>query len=84
MNNGLSIHSLHFHGYHLTVEKDSKNPSYTGRSKDSFGVYPNESLILSCTPDKPGEYPVHDHNLVAVTGGQQYATGMFSTILIAP
>jgi len=83
VNNGQSIHSMHFHGYHLTIATDSKSPSHVGRSKDTFPLYPREHLVLSCTPDKPGEYPVHDHNLVAVTGGQEYSTGMFITILIA-
>ncbi|MDX2361327.1 MAG: multicopper oxidase domain-containing protein [Crocinitomicaceae bacterium] len=84
VNNGLSIHSLHFHGYHLTVEADSKHNYTIGRSKDTFPVYPDEFVVLSCTPDKVGEYPIHDHNLVAVTGGGQYGTGMFLTLLIAP
>ena len=82
VNNGQSIHSMHFHGYHLTIATDSKRPLHVGRSKDTFPLYPSEHLILSCTPDKPGEYPIHDHNLVAVTGGQEYATGMFITLLI--
>lgn len=84
VNNGLSIHSMHFHGYHLIIEHDSKNQISIGREKDTFPLYPKESLILSCIPDKEGEYPVHDHNLVAVTGGTQYANGMFTTLLIAP
>ena len=83
VNNGQSIHSMHFHGYHLSIVSDSRKPLHIGRSKDTFPLYPSESLILSCIPDKPGEYPIHDHNLVAVTGGQQYATGMFLTILIS-
>ncbi len=84
VNNGLSIHSMHFHGYHLTIIQDSKKTINIGRSKDTFPIYPNEHLILSCTPDKPGEYPVHDHNLAAVSSGQVYATGMFLTLNIAP
>lgn len=84
VNNGLSIHSMHFHGYHLEILEDSKNPTSVGRSKDTFPIYPSESLVLSCIPDKPGEYPVHDHNLVAVTGNSVYANGMFLTLLIAP
>jgi hypothetical protein len=35
-------------------------------------------------PDKPGEYPIHDHNLVAVTGGGMYHAGMISTIVVTP
>lgn len=84
VNNGRSIHSMHFHGYHLEILEDSKNPTYVGRSKDTFPIYPSETLVLSCIPDKPGEYPVHDHNLVAVTGNSIYANGMFLTLLIAP
>lgn len=84
VNNGLSIHSLHFHGYHLTVEADSKSINTLGRSKDTFPIHPSEHLVLSCTPDKEGEYPVHDHNLVAVTGGGEYSTGMLLTMLIQP
>ncbi len=84
VNNGLSIHSLHFHGYHLSIMKDSRLSQAVGRSKDTFPVFPGQHLLLSCTPDKPGEYPVHDHNLSAVSGDGMYAKGMFSTLLIAP
>lgn len=84
VNNGLSIHSMHFHGYHLIIEDDSKSTLTLGREKDTFPLYPKHHMILSCIPDKEGEYPVHDHNLVAVTGGTEYATGMFTTMLIAP
>lgn len=84
VNNGLSIHSMHFHGYHLSILDDSRNSSHVGRSKDTFPVYPSEYLVLSCTPDKDGEYPVHDHNLVATSGNGMYPNGMFTTLLIAP
>jgi len=84
VNNGMSIHSMHFHGYHLFLEKNSKNADHQGREKDTFPLYPKEFVMLSCIPDKPGEYPVHDHNLVAVTGGGIYHAGMFTTLLITP
>lgn len=84
VNNGLSIHSVHFHGYHLFSIEDSRNPGFIGREKDTFPIYPKEHFVLKCVPDKPGEYPVHDHNLVAVTGGDVYGSGMFTTLLIAP
>lgn len=83
-NTGQSIHSLHFHGYHVTVVSSSKEPSHAGRSKDSLPVFPSETLVLQLIPDKPGEYPVHDHNLIGTTGGNLYPQGMFTTILIAP
>lgn len=84
VNNGQSIHSMHFHGYHATILGSSKNSSHINRSKDTFPIYPNHSILLSFVPDKPGEYPVHDHNLVAVTGGGIYHAGMFTTLVIAP
>lgn len=84
VNNGQSIHSMHFHGYHATILSSSKEPSHNNRSKDTFPIYPDHSLTLSFIPDKPGEYPVHDHNLVAVTGGGVYHAGMITTLVIAP
>ncbi len=84
LNHGLSIHSMHFHGYHGVILSSSKSPTHVGREKDSFPIYPEEHLILSFTPDKPGEYPVHDHNLVAVTSGGIYHAGMITTLVIEP
>jgi FtsP/CotA-like multicopper oxidase with cupredoxin domain len=84
VNNGQSIHSIHFHGYHVTIVESSKNSSHIGRYKDTFPVYPSEYMLLSFNPDKPGLYPVHDHNLVALTGGGLYHAGMFTTIEIEP
>lgn len=83
-NTGQSIHSMHFHGYHATILFSSKNGNHVGRSKDTFPLYAMESVILQIVPDKPGEYPVHDHNLVAVTGNNIYPNGMFTTLLITP
>lgn len=81
-NTGQSIHSLHFHGYHCTILQSSKFPNQIGRLKDTFPVYPMESVVLELVPHQVGEYPVHDHNLVAVSGGKVYPNGMFTTILI--
>jgi len=83
-NTGQSIHSIHFHGYHVKVVSSSKEPTHAGRSKDSLPVFPSETMVLQLIPDKPGEYPVHDHNLIGTTGGNLYPQGMFTTILIAP
>ena len=81
-NTGLAVHSLHFHGYHAKIIYSSKNSNHVGRLKDTFPLYSRESMILELVPDKPGEYPVHDHNLVAVSGGNIYPNGMFLTMLI--
>lgn len=83
-NTGRSIHSMHFHGYHVEVIASSYNPSHVGRIKDSLPIYPSQTVILQLIPDKEGEYPVHDHNLIGTTGGNLYPMGMFTTMLIAP
>jgi len=83
-NTGQSVHSMHLHGYHATIVFSSKDASTVGWSKDSLPIYPSETIILELVPDKPGEYPVHDHNLIGTTGGNQYGQGMFTTLLISP
>jgi len=83
-NTGQSIHSMHLHGYHATIVYSSKDPSQVGWSKDSMPIFPSETMILRLVPDQPGEYPVHDHNLIGTTGGNEYGQGMFTTLLIAP
>ena len=83
-NTGLSIHSLHFHGYHAGIKYSSKNATHVNREKDTFPIYPMETIVLQIVPDKEGEFPIHDHNLVAVMGNNIYPNGMFTTILITP
>lgn len=81
-NTGRSIHSIHFHGYHCQVVQSSRSSTEIGRIKDTFGIYPGQVKVLRLVPHQSGEYPVHDHNLVAVTGGGIYPNGMFTTLLI--
>ncbi len=75
-NSGLMSHSIHLHGFHATLIRSSKYPAHDGRVKDTFPIETQETLILEIVPDKPGIYPVHDHNVVAVTGGGEYPNGM--------
>jgi FtsP/CotA-like multicopper oxidase with cupredoxin domain len=82
VNTGQSIHSMHFHGYHGEIKYSSKFPMHAGRIKDTFPAHSMEVMIIELVPDQIGEYPVHDHNLVAVSGGNIYPNGMFVTILI--
>jgi len=83
-NTGQSVHSLHFHGYHGEIVFSSKTNLQLGWIKDTFPIYNRESLIIRIVPDKPEEYPIHDHNLVAVSGNGLYPNGMLTTILINP
>ncbi|PCJ66659.1 MAG: hypothetical protein COA58_04160 [Bacteroidetes bacterium] len=82
LNSGNSVHSLHFHGYHFKIIASSRTSDVVGWIKDTYPVYAGERTILQMVPDKAGEYPVHDHNLVATTANNYYPNGMFITMII--
>jgi len=79
-NTGRAMHSIHFHGYHCTAQEVNSNRVQKGSSKDTFPVAPGDGLLLLLVPDKPGMYPVHDHNLIAVSGGGKYPNGIFMVL----
>ena len=76
-NTGQSKHAIHFHGFHLRVIYSSSDQIDVNSSKDSFPLESMQSLILEMIPDKTGIYSVHDHNLVAISGGGVHPNGMF-------
>ena len=76
-NTGQSKHAVHFHGFHLRVIYSSTNQIDVNSSKDTFPLESMECLILEMIPDKTGIYSVHDHNLVALSGGGLHPNGMF-------
>ena len=83
-NTGQSAHSLHFHGFHPKSVFSNAKILQTGWEKDTWGMFSMDVLILKMVPDKPGRYSVHDHNLVAITGGNTHPNGMFTIMDIAP
>lgn len=82
LNTGQSKHSIHFHGFHCKVIYTSSNIMQVDADKDTFPMLSMESAILLLIPDKLGVYSVHDHNLVAVTGGSVHPNGMFTMMTI--
>lgn len=82
-NTGKMNHSLHFHGYHVLFLDHSEDPSKINWIKDSFNISPGETVTCLLVPDKEGDYPVHDHNLIAVNFGG-YPGGMITILNIAP
>lgn len=83
-NTGQSMHSLHFHGFHPTAVYSDSKLIKSGWSKDTWGMFSMDALVLKMIPDKSGKYSVHDHNLVAVTGGNTHPNGMFTIMQINP
>lgn len=82
-NSGFMTHPFHFHGYHIKILDAKISQNMIGWEKDSFPVLPSEAMTVLLVPDKPGTFPVHDHNLITVTTGG-YPGGMITTININP
>jgi FtsP/CotA-like multicopper oxidase with cupredoxin domain len=83
-NTGQAMHSLHFHGFHPTSVYADCKLIKTNWCKDTWGLFSLDAVILKLIPDKTGKYSVHDHNLVAVTGGSTHPNGMFTIMQINP
>lgn len=81
-NTGRSAHSIHFHGFHCRILYASQDNRLVDWSKDTVPLKSMETMILEMVPDKPGFYPVHDHNLIAVSGGGYYPNGIFMMMQI--
>ena len=83
VNSGQMISPFHFHGYHVKIIEASIYQKYVSWEKDTFPIFPSEAMTLLLVPDKPGLYPVHNHNLTTVaTGG--YPGGMITVLNIVP
>lgn len=83
-NTGQSMHSLHFHGFHSETLFSNSKIIPAGWIKDTWGLFSMDAIVLQMIPDKAGRYSVHDHNLVAVTGGSTHPNGMFTIMDINP
>lgn len=84
VNAGSMPHALHFHGYHFKIIHSTKLPNRINWEKDSGPILQNDAMILLLVPDKPGSYPVHDHNLTANTSNGGYPGGMMTMLMIEP
>lgn len=84
VNNGNMIHPIHFHGYHVELVQSTHQNEKIGWKKDSFPVFEKEGLTVRLIPHQPGEFPVHNHNLVATLFNNGYPLGMITMLMINP
>jgi hypothetical protein len=82
VNTGNMIHNLHFHGYHVEILQSLEKSESVGWSKDSFPVFIKDAMTLLLVPHQPGEFPVHNHNLVATLFNNGYPLGMATMLMI--
>lgn len=81
-NSGNMTHTVHFHGYHVEIIQANKRDHVIGWMKDSFPVTVGESMTVKLVPHQPGEFPVHNHNLVTNLTNNAYPGGMMTMIMI--
>ncbi|MFZ9027959.1 MAG: multicopper oxidase domain-containing protein [Crocinitomicaceae bacterium] len=84
VNSGNFTHTLHSHGYHVKIVQATLRDDRVNWVKDSNPILKNETLTFQLIPDKPGMYPVHDHNLVSVLTQNTYPGGMITMLNIQP
>jgi hypothetical protein len=84
INQGRMHQVLHFHGFHVEVLHSSAHLNRVGWSKDTMPIKAGECVVVQLNPNQPGEYPVHAHNLVAVTNAGFYPGGMITYLNIEP
>lgn len=83
-NTGPGVHSMHFHGYHVRILYDSRGPKRLNWDKDTVPIRSMSSVTLELIPHQPGLFPVHDHNLTALTGNNYYPNGIFLMMEVQP
>ncbi|PCJ81201.1 MAG: hypothetical protein COA49_05690 [Bacteroidetes bacterium] len=82
VNNGFMDHVLHFHGFHVEIVSSTHQTSRIGWIKDTISILRGEGITVKLIANQPGIYPVHNHNLIAVTNSGFYPGGMFTLINI--
>tara|TARA_B110000503_G_scaffold93081_1_gene140412 strand:- start:1700 stop:2542 length:843 start_codon:yes stop_codon:yes gene_type:complete len=83
-NFGHMNHVLHFHGFHVDIISATDHPERVGWNKDTVPIRKGESLTVRLVAFQAGMYPVHNHNLIAVTNAGFYPGGMITTINVMP
>jgi hypothetical protein len=84
VNSGFMDHVLHFHGFHVEYLSTTIQTSRIGWSKDTVPLQQGEGVTLLLIANQEGIYPVHNHNLIAVTNSGFYPGGMLTHINITP
>ena len=83
INSGNMDHVLHFHGYHVELLDVKINSHQSSWIKDSVALKKGEAMTVKLVPHQHGIYPVHDHNLIAVTNAGFYPGGMITQLNIS-
>ena len=83
-NSGMMDHVFHFHGFHILWISSTVQTSRVGWTKDTVPMHKGEGITLQLVASQLGMYPVHNHNLIAVTNAGFYPGGMITMINVTP
>lgn len=83
-NQGTMDHVLHFHGFHVDILQSTHLPERVGWNKDTLPFPRSEVSVVRLVAFQSGAYPVHNHNLIAVTNAGLYPGGMITVLNITP
>jgi hypothetical protein len=84
VNSGFMDHVLHFHGFHVEYLSTTIQTSRIGWIKDTIPLQQGEGVTILLIANQAGIYPVHNHNLIAVTNSGFYPGGMLTLINVTP
>jgi FtsP/CotA-like multicopper oxidase with cupredoxin domain len=80
-NLGWVRHAIHFHGYHVDIQKINNQPQSIYGPKDTVPLPGHTTLEVLLNVIQPGVFPVHPHSLTCVTDNGLYAGGQLALIM---
>ncbi len=80
-NSGHMRQSIHFHGYHAEVVARNNVPVTNSAMKDTIEVAGGTTVEVILPVTQVGSYPLHPHNVTAVTANGHYPYGQLTLIV---
>ncbi|MCH1576729.1 MAG: hypothetical protein L7S67_10685, partial [Flavobacteriales bacterium] len=69
---------------HVDILQSTHLPERVGWNKDTLPFPRSEVSVVRLVAFQSGAYPVHNHNLIAVTNAGLYPGGMITVLNITP
>ncbi len=80
-NLGWMRQSIHFHGYHVDIERINNQPQSIYGPKDTIPLPGHTTMEVLLVPNQPGVFPVHPHSLTTTTDNGLYIGGQITLIV---
>lgn len=80
-NLGWMRQAIHFHGYHVDIERINNQPQSIYGPKDTVPLSGHSTVEVVLTVNQPGIFPVHPHSLTTTTDNGVYIAGQVTLIV---